>query len=86
MHWNNPEMRDDYEDSSTMILYLTPTLRPYDAGVLITGAEDLIIPPQETLHSVPGFCSADCLSQLMVDPIKVVGVFNHMHLLGTHFF
>jgi len=65
-----------------MLIHLTPNLRPNDAGMLITGAEKLIIPPQTDKHSVAGFCSADCLSSRMTGPVKIVGVFNHMHLLG----
>uniref|UniRef100_A0A8W8K4L7 Uncharacterized protein n=1 Tax=Magallana gigas TaxID=29159 RepID=A0A8W8K4L7_MAGGI len=32
VHWNNPEMRDDYSDSSGMTLHYTPKLRPNSAA------------------------------------------------------
>ncbi|XP_045188021.1 uncharacterized protein LOC123545778 [Mercenaria mercenaria] len=82
-HWNNPQEVTDYTDSSGMTLYLTPNLRPNNAGVLITGQGSLDIPPGQSSYPVTGSCGADCLSQMMDGNIYVSQVANHMHLLGA---
>ena len=46
-HRTNPELRDDYWDSSGMTFYYTPNLRPHDAGMLITGEMHLLLPPMQ---------------------------------------
>ncbi|KAJ8300261.1 hypothetical protein KUTeg_021780, partial [Tegillarca granosa] len=47
IHWNNPELRADYKDSSGMVLYYTSKRRKYDSGVLLTGQTYLQIPPRQ---------------------------------------
>ncbi|XP_053380180.1 DBH-like monooxygenase protein 1 homolog [Mercenaria mercenaria] len=82
-HWNNPQEIPDYKDSSGMTFYLTPNLRPNNAGFLMTGQFSLDIPPGESYYSASGSCGGSCLSQIMDGPIYVSQVNNHMHLLGT---
>ena len=45
VHWNNPERRDDYVDSSGLRVHYTTSLRPNDVGTLTIGQEALFIPP-----------------------------------------
>ena len=45
LHWNNPEMKSTYTDSSGMTLFYTDQRRPYNAGVLSIGPLFLQIPP-----------------------------------------
>ena len=44
-HWNNPELRSDYVDSSGMTLYYTRNLRPYSAATFMVGQLQIEIPP-----------------------------------------
>jgi len=36
-HWNNPMLVDGHTDSSGFELYMTPNLRPNNAGILMVG-------------------------------------------------
>ena len=82
VHWNNPLFRTDYTDSSGMTFYLTPSIRPYDAGVMITGQTFLEIPPGQYAYSTDGGCPGHCTSSMMEGPIYIMEAFNHMHYLG----
>ena len=82
MHWNNPQLRADYTDSSGMSFYLTPNLRPNEAGVLMIGQSYLEIPPGQTAHSTEGRCAGSCTPYLMDGPVYITEAFNHMHYLG----
>ena len=86
MHWNNPLLRSDYKDSSGMNFYLTPNIRPYDAGVMMTGQSYLEIPPGQYSYSTDGGCPGTCTSGLMDGPVYVMEAFNHMHYLGEQYF
>lgn len=83
MHWNNPEMRDDYSDSSGMTLYYTPKLRPNSAVILMVGQWYLEIPPGKERHTESAVCSKEDTQRLLTGPIKIVRALNHMHYLGT---
>ena len=82
MHWNNPQIRDDYTDSSGMTFFLTPNLRTYEAGVMTVGQSYLEIPPHQTSYSTEGRCKGSCTPQIMEGPIYITSSFNHMHYLG----
>ncbi|XP_048245072.1 uncharacterized protein LOC124129019 [Haliotis rufescens] len=83
LHWNNPEKRSDYFDQSGMKIYFTPVLRAYDAGILTTGQESLLIPPGEpsvkTMARTPGACT----NRSFTGTIYVTEAANHMHYLGV---
>lgn len=83
MHWNNPEMRDDYSDSSGMTLYYTPKLRPNSAVILMVGQWYLEIPPGKERHTESAVCSKEDTQRLLTGPIKIARALNHMHYLGT---
>ncbi|XP_062566816.1 tyramine beta-hydroxylase-like [Saccostrea cucullata] len=81
-HWNNPERRSDYNDSSGMTLYYTPNRRPNDAAILVVGQDYLEIPPGKDRVEVDAICSADITSRLLSGPVYITRAFNHMHYLG----
>lgn len=84
VHWNNPEMRDDYSDSSGMTLHYTPKLRPNSAVMLMVGQWYLEIPPGRERHAESAVCSKEDTHRLLTGPIKIVRALNHMHYLGTY--
>ncbi|XP_060064280.1 DBH-like monooxygenase protein 1 homolog [Ylistrum balloti] len=81
-HWNNPERRSDYTDSSGLKLYYTPNRRLHDATVLQVGSEYLEIPPGEESVSAESWCSNECTSRYLFGPIYVTRAINHMHHIG----
>ncbi|KAK3604320.1 hypothetical protein CHS0354_025447 [Potamilus streckersoni] len=84
IHWTNPERVTGLKDSSGLRLYYTPKLRPYDAGVLITGQLDLLIPPGEMKVTMTGMCPSACSREIMNDSIYITSAGNHMHYIGIY--
>lgn len=82
IHWNNPELRADYKDSSGMVLYYTSKRRKYDSGVLLTGQTYLQIPPRQERVVQEGTCSPDCTRRQITGSIFITRGFNHMHYMG----
>lgn len=83
LHWNNPLHHSHHTDSSGFKFYLTPNLRPNNAGVLMVGQLYLAIPPMVTAHHEIGSCGSDCTPEIMTGEVYVTQTFNHMHLLGN---
>ncbi|XP_067676503.1 MOXD1 homolog 1-like [Haliotis asinina] len=83
VHWNNPKKRSDYFDQSGMRIYYTPNLRTYDAGILTTGQDALLIPPGETSVKVHSTVPSACTSRFFTGTIYVTAALNHMHYLGV---
>ncbi|KAL8579823.1 hypothetical protein ACOMHN_048100 [Nucella lapillus] len=81
-HWNNPELRDDYTDSSGMRFFYTPNLRPNSAATLVIGQLFLEIPPLQPLVEVTGSCTSDCTRSMVNSSFYVTEAFNHMHYMG----
>ena len=75
---------DSYTDSSGFELYLTPNLRPFNAGMLTIGQIHLEIPPNKERHEELGGCSGYCTKEIMTKTIYVERALNHMHKLGKH--
>jgi len=53
----------DWVDSSGVRLYLSPTLRRFDGGVMELGLEytdKMAIPPQQPAFPLSGYCIAEC--------------------------
>jgi hypothetical protein len=53
----------DWVDSSGVCLYLTPTLRRFDGGVIELGLEytdKMAIPPQQPAFALSGYCITEC--------------------------
>ncbi|CAH1796343.1 unnamed protein product [Owenia fusiformis] len=82
MHWNNPELRSDYTDSSGLTLFYTPNKRQYDAGYFLVGQRYLKIEGGLEIHTATARASSKCTRHLMPDPIYILGALLHMHYLG----
>jgi hypothetical protein len=53
----------DWVDSSGVRLYLTPTLRRFDGGVIELGLEytdKMAVPPQQPAYALSGYCITEC--------------------------
>jgi dopamine beta-monooxygenase len=85
LHWNNPEKKANEIDSSGMIFYVTPKLRPYNSGMMMIGQTYLEIPPKQERYSVLGGCPAECSALIITNNITVVSAVNHMHYLGNFY-
>ncbi|XKL67505.1 hypothetical protein PGB90_002996 [Kerria lacca] len=87
IHYNNPELKTDYVDSSGMRLYVTSMLRKYDAGVIELGLEytdKMAIPPKQESFTLSGYCIAECTSiSLPPHGITIFGSQLHTHLTGV---
>ncbi|XP_042889307.1 DBH-like monooxygenase protein 1 [Penaeus japonicus] len=85
MHYDNPNYRQGIVDSSGLRVFLTETLREYDAGVLLLGhmvSPSHIIPPGREWKTI-GHCDGGCVDQGLPDgEIKVFRGLLHAHLLG----
>ncbi|KAK6620702.1 hypothetical protein RUM43_010997 [Polyplax serrata] len=87
VHYNNPELKADWVDSSGIRFYLTPSLRKYDGGVMELGLEytdKMAIPPGQERFQLSGYCITECTAiGLPERGIVVFGSQLHTHLLGT---
>ncbi|XP_046555577.1 LOW QUALITY PROTEIN: MOXD1 homolog 1-like, partial [Haliotis rubra] len=77
-----PEMRDDYHDASGLKIFYTPRLRQYDAGILWTGQERLMLPPGQSKIVVQSTCPSECTKRRFSRPIYITNSLNHMHYMG----
>ncbi|GAB6033666.1 hypothetical protein CHUAL_013726 [Chamberlinius hualienensis] len=86
VHYNNPELRNDYVDSSGIKFYYTSQLRPNDAAVLEIGLEysnKMAIPPQQKAFSLSGHCIIECTEvALPVSGIVLFAAQLHTHSSG----
>ncbi|KAH9503101.1 hypothetical protein Btru_069960 [Bulinus truncatus] len=83
LHWNNPDVRSDWQDSSGMRIYFTANKRQYEAGFMITGHERFILPPLQPAVSIKSTCPSSCTKKLWNKPIWVTVAWNHMHYAGA---
>ncbi|XP_067664198.1 dopamine beta-hydroxylase-like [Haliotis asinina] len=81
-HWNNPHKLSGLMDGSGFIIYYTPTLRPYDAGMFWTGETYLVIPPGRSRTVVESVCPSRCTKKILKDTIYLIEGYNHMHYKG----
>ncbi|KAG1652660.1 Dopamine beta-hydroxylase [Nymphon striatum] len=77
VHYNNPELKSDWIDSSGISFFYTQTLRKYDAGTMELGLEytdKMAIPPGQNAFQLDSFCVAECtrinLATTMVNTIN----------------
>ncbi|CAH1799533.1 unnamed protein product [Owenia fusiformis] len=82
MHWNNPELRSHYTDSSGLTLFYTPNLRPNDAGSFVVGQRYLDIKPGLESHTETAMASSSCTRKMLPYPIHILNNVLHMHYLG----
>ncbi|KAL1131405.1 hypothetical protein AAG570_011022 [Ranatra chinensis] len=87
VHYNNPEMKADWVDSSGLRIYLTKKLRRYNAGVIELGLEyidKMAIPPKQPAFNLTGYCIAQCTAVALPEGgVTVFGSQLHTHLAGT---
>ncbi|XP_046669183.1 dopamine beta-hydroxylase [Homalodisca vitripennis] len=86
VHYNNPELREDWIDSSGLRVYVSPTLRQHDAGVIELGLEyidKMAIPPGQPHFPLSGYCISECTGvSIPPEGITVFGSQLHTHLTG----
>lgn len=64
----------DWVDSSGVRMYLTPTLRRFDGGVLELGLEytdKMAIPPQQPVFALSGYCITECTAVVRAEDILI---------------
>ncbi|CAG5132239.1 unnamed protein product [Candidula unifasciata] len=83
LHWNNPDKRSDYIDTSGLQIYYTPNLRRYNAGVLMVGSAYFNLPPRRPEIRIQGHCSGACTNSSIKGSIIVTSAWNHMHYAGN---
>jgi len=67
VHYNNPTMKK-VTDSSGLRLFLTPKLRPQEAGILVTGVAVSpfhMVPPQQKEYATVGYCTPHCTNEVI---------------------
>ncbi|XP_059157023.1 dopamine beta-hydroxylase-like [Physella acuta] len=82
VHWNNPEKKTNWTDSSGLKLYYTPKRRPYDAGIILTGSNWFVLPPRAPEVTVKGTCTKACTSRYYKGAVQITMAWNHMHYAG----
>lgn len=63
IHYNNPELRSNFIDSSGVRFHITNRLRSMDAGVMELGLEytdKMAIPPGQESFDLSGYCVTEC--------------------------
>ncbi|XP_023212266.1 dopamine beta-hydroxylase-like [Centruroides sculpturatus] len=86
VHYNNPELKDDWVDSSGIRIYYTSQLRQYDAAVIEVGLEytnKMAIPPHQEAFQLDGYCVSECTRVgLPPEGITIFAAQLHTHLTG----
>ncbi|XP_073529316.1 DBH-like monooxygenase protein 1 isoform X1 [Phyllobates terribilis] len=89
VHYDNPQQKEGFIDSSGIKLYYTPHTRKYDAGVLEAGIWVSLyhmIPPGMPAFSSEGHCTMECLEEALnheqPDGIHIFAVLLHAHQAG----
>nr|XP_054770329.1 dopamine beta-hydroxylase-like [Lytechinus pictus] len=87
IHYNNPARKSGIQDSSGLRFYYTPTLRPFDAGIIELGliyTPKLSIPPGMDEFILTGHCLSPCTRKGFPQRgIKAFASQLHTHLTGT---
>jgi len=85
IHYNNPQLTSGHRDSSGVRMYLTTTLRQYDAGFVFlgVGTGDVAVAPGYTDWTMSGTCGNAITNYIPANqPLNVFAVASHMHLYG----
>jgi len=86
IHYDNPELRSDIVDSSGLRMWYTPTLREYDAGMMIIGStvdSQRMFAPPGVVTTVTGYCHSDCTQGIPQDGVTAFGNLLHAHTVGS---
>lgn len=90
-HYDNPDHKDDFVDSSGLRLWYTNETRMYDASTLYAGWDvtyQMVIPPKQSKWETVGYCPGACIekglenSPLEGQKVKVFAALLHTHLAG----
>ncbi|OTF75182.1 hypothetical protein BLA29_002319 [Euroglyphus maynei] len=83
IHYDNPELKSNVQDSSGLRLYYTENLRKYDADTATMGSVvdyRLIIPNGFENFTVSGHCSPECFRQkIPIKGLNVIAALPHGH-------
>jgi dopamine beta-monooxygenase len=83
-HYDNTSGQSQL-DQSGMKIHLTPTLRPLESSVFMTGMvtvnKNFLIPPGQTNFELSNICPTAIMDNLQ-HPIYVYSFYPHMHLYG----
>ncbi|XP_066249542.1 tyramine beta-hydroxylase isoform X1 [Euwallacea similis] len=86
IHYNNPELKKGFIDSSGIRFYVSDKLRRMDAGIIELGLEytdKMAIPPGQESFPLTGYCISSCTSEgLPSEGITIFGSQLHTHLTG----
>ncbi|XP_026762021.2 tyramine beta-hydroxylase [Galleria mellonella] len=86
VHYNNPEMRKDWVDSSGITIHVTANKRRYDAAIMELGLEytdKMAIPGGQKAFPLSGYCIPQCTGVGIPEHgIIVFGSQLHTHLTG----
>ncbi|EDV25402.1 uncharacterized protein TRIADDRAFT_55461 [Trichoplax adhaerens] len=87
MHYDNPEGRSDFVDTSGFKIFYTRQLRQYDVGTLTMGhavTPTMMIPEKQDEWNITGYCPQMCTERAIpMAGINIFGVFFHTHLAGV---
>ncbi|KAL0838663.1 hypothetical protein ABMA28_016736 [Loxostege sticticalis] len=86
VHYNNPELKKDWVDSSGISIHITSERRRYDAAIMELGLEytdKMAIPGGQKAFPLTGYCIPQCTG-VGIPPhgIVVFGSQLHTHLTG----
>eukprot|EP01084_Bolivina_argentea_P213885 363148_1 len=86
IHYDNQHEIEGLIDNSGMRIYYTPTLRDYDAGILIIGTYSTIFVPPKIPNTTTTFayCIAECTNITFPDDgINIIASLLHAHSIGV---
>ncbi|XP_067939715.1 DBH-like monooxygenase protein 2 homolog [Watersipora subatra] len=84
IHYDNPDMLNNFVDSSGFRLTYTHTIQDQEASVFRVGAiNGIAIPPTANSFKTVSYCDSKCSSEWIPEEgIEVYGYLLHTHLLG----
>jgi len=91
VHYDNPELRDDFVDNSGYRLWYTPTLRTHDAGSVAIGMPVRIgqlrtdwFVPQGVVTTITAFCDFNCSNNNVPEGgVSIFASALHSHTTGV---
>ncbi|CAF1310464.1 unnamed protein product [Rotaria sordida] len=86
IHYDNPRLASNLQDSSGIRFYLGNKLRQYDLSYLIFGTlsnpASLAIPPKVEQFIVDSYCPPEATRNFPISGINIVSALPHTHLQG----
>ncbi|XP_070581118.1 DBH-like monooxygenase protein 1 homolog [Ptychodera flava] len=90
-HYDNPEYKDTFRDSSGVRVWYTSNLREHDVNMITLGGTvtpAIVIPPKADRFTLSTYCSSECSKKGLTDSnmneteLHVFGSLLHSHLAG----